>query len=91
MEGEFSMFLHIGSDREILAKSVVSILNISTIEKSKITQEFVQTAKEKGWIESISQDSPKSIIITEENEKTILYLSPISSVTLQRRIGNTLT
>ncbi len=82
------VFLHIGSDQEIVARNVIGILNLDTLEKSKISQEFIKKAKDNHWIQNLSQDSPKSIVITEENQKIILYLSPISSKTLQRRIGN---
>ncbi|NMA82253.1 MAG: DUF370 domain-containing protein [Epulopiscium sp.] len=82
------MFLHIGADKEVVARDVITILNISTIDKSKITQEFLQQAKGDGMIQTISQDPPKSIIIAKENQKLILYLSPISSITLQKRIIN---
>jgi len=44
---------------------------------------FLAIAEEEGFIQTVSSDIPKSFIITETDKKSIIYLSPISSVTLQ--------
>lgn len=81
------MFLHIGGDVVIPIKSVIAILDIESTTISKDTKEFLTIAEEEGFIESISNDLPKSFIITETDKKSKIYLSPISSVTLQKRSG----
>jgi hypothetical protein len=81
------MFLHIGSDVVIPLKNVIAILDIETTTLSKDTREFLKTAEEEGFIETISEDLPRSFVITEEDKKSKIYLSPISSVTLQKRCG----
>ncbi len=81
------MFLHIGGDVVIPVKSIIAILDIETTTISKDTKEFLKIAEEEGFIESISNDLPKSFIITESAKKSQIYLSPISSVTLQKRAG----
>lgn len=81
------MFLHIGGDKVIPVKSIIAILDIETTTLSKDTKEFLRTAEDEGFIEAISEDLPRSFIITEENKKSKIYLSPISSVTLQKRSG----
>ncbi len=79
------MFLHIGGDIVIPVKNVIAIMDIDTTTISKDTKEFLRIAEEEGFIESISEDLPKSFIITETDKKSKIYLSPISSVTLQKR------
>jgi extracellular matrix regulatory protein B len=81
------MFLHIGGDVVIPLKNVIAILDIDTTTISKDTKEFLKVAEEEGFIKSISTDLPKSFIITENDKKSKIYLSPISSVTLQKRSG----
>lgn len=81
------MFLHIGGDVVIPMKNVIAILDIETTTLSKDTRDFLKIAEEEGFIEAISEDLPKSFIITETDEKSRIYLSPISSVTLQKRSG----
>ncbi|MDI3533973.1 MAG: extracellular matrix regulatory protein [Thermosediminibacterales bacterium] len=77
------MFLHLGKDVVIPIKEVVAVIDINTAKTSKATKEFLQIAQEEGFINDISDGNPKSFIIS--NQK--IYLSAISSVTLQRRAG----
>ena len=79
------MFLHIGGNVVIPMKNVIAIMDIDTTTISKATKEFLKIAEEEGFIQSISEDLPKSFIITETDKKSKIYLSPISSVTLQKR------
>jgi len=81
------MFLHIGGDVVIPIKNIIAIMDIDTTTISKDTKEFLKIAEEEGFIESISFDLPKSFIITEIDKKSKIYLSPISSVTLNKRTG----
>jgi len=81
------MFLHIGGDVVIPVKNIIAILDIESTTISKDTKEFLTIAEEEGFIKSISDDLPKSFIITETDKKSKIYLSPISSVTLQKRSG----
>ncbi len=79
------MFIHIGGDVVIPMKNVIAILDIETTTLSKDTKEFLRIAEEEGFVEAISQDLPKTFIITEVDKKSKIYLSPISSVTLHKR------
>ncbi|ODM27150.1 extracellular matrix regulator RemB [Acetivibrio mesophilus] len=81
------MFLHIGGDRVVPIKNIIAILDMETTTISKDTKEFLAIAEEEGFIQTISSDIPKSFIITEIDKKSIIYLSPISSITLQKRAG----
>lgn len=79
------MFLHIGGEVVIPIKDIIAILDIESTTISKDTKEFLTIAEEEGFIVSISYDLPKSFIITETDKKSKIYLSPISSITLQKR------
>ncbi len=76
------MFLHIGSDVEVTQEDIIAIINVNSIEYSKI----LQNSDEDLNIFKISEDKPKSIIFLNKDNKTKIYLSPISSSTLQKRI-----
>ncbi|KYO67252.1 extracellular matrix regulator RemB [Thermovenabulum gondwanense] len=73
------MFIHIGKNTVIKSRDVIAILDSSTA-KSAATSEFLQIAKEEGFVKSEEKEG-KSIIITEKN----IYFSPISSITLLKR------
>jgi hypothetical protein len=81
------LFLHIGGDVVIPVKNVIAIMDIETTTISKDTKDFLKIAEEEGFIETISEDLPKSFVITEIDKKSKIYLSPISSITLQKRSG----
>lgn len=87
MKRSKSMFLHIGGDVVIPVKNIIAILDIETTTISKDTKDFLTVAEEEGFIENISDDLPKSFIITETDKKSKIYLSPISSITLKKRSG----
>ncbi len=79
------MYLHIGGDLTIRLSTVVAILDMETTTVSKITKEFLRTAEEEGFVLPVSEDLPKSYVITEEGTGNRIYLSPISSATLLKR------
>jgi hypothetical protein len=81
------MFIHLGGDTVISLKDVISIMDIESSNLSSTTKEFLSISEDEGFIQKISEDEPKSFILTEKNNKTIIYLSPISSVTLYKRAG----
>jgi hypothetical protein len=79
------MFIHLGGDIVISIKDVISIMDIESSNLSNTTKEFLSIAEDEGFIRKISDDDPKSFILTEKDNKTVIYLSPISSVTLLKR------
>jgi extracellular matrix regulatory protein B len=81
------MFIHLGGDIVISIKDVISIMDLESSNLSNTTKEFLNIAEDEGFIRKISEDEPKSFILTEKDNKTIIYLSPISSVTLYKRAG----
>jgi len=81
------MFLHLGKDVVVNLKNVIAIMDLETTTISKISKEFLAVAEEEGFIVNISDDLPKSFIITEVDKKSKIYISPISSVTLYKRAG----
>lgn len=80
------MFLHLGENVVIPLSEVIAIFDINSTTNSD-TKLFLNTAEEEGFIQKISSEDPKSFVLTERNKKSIIYLSPISSVTLTKRSG----
>lgn len=78
------MFVHIGGDIVIRTKEIISINDIDTTS-SDATKEFLDIAKEEGFIEDISGGEPKSFIIINKDNQQKIYLSPISSLTIKKR------
>ena len=75
--------LHLGAGHVIPAKDVVLIADLETTTDSKETEEFLQIAKEEGFIIDYSEGNPKSFVVTDET----VYYSMISSTTLRKRVN----
>lgn len=75
------MFLHIGGDVVVLKKDVIAIFDIYT-KLSPVTREFIEVAKDEGFIKNISgQSKEKAYVITTRE----VFMSPISCATLKKR------
>lgn len=75
------MFLHIGADVSVRSKDVVAIIDIKSAELAEATREFLQVMDSESTLLDISQNNPRSFVVTREK----VYLSPISAVTLAGR------
>ena len=82
------MFLHLGSDISVKTKNIIAIMDLETSSVSKITKEFLKKLKKENIINVKSDELPKSYVITEENGENKIYISPISSRTLNKRAEN---
>lgn len=89
------MFIHLGEDTVIYTKDIIAILDIESTLKSKYSKEFLNTCEEEGFIEKITNENHRSLVIMERIEgktkkgkiirKFKVYYSPISALTLQKR------
>ncbi|UCZ53258.1 DUF370 domain-containing protein [Bacillus shivajii] len=75
------MFIHLGGDMVLSSKKIVAILDHNSNDLSQDNQDFIKSHEDEKKTVPISDDTPKSIIITDD----YIYLSPISSHTLKRR------
>ena len=76
------MFLHLGSDISVALKDVIAINDYSYLKT--VNEEFLKNMKSKKFIIDISDNDPKSFVITDKK----IYLSAISSITLKKRADN---
>ena len=79
------MFLHIGEGKIINKKEIIGIFDLETTSISKKTREFIRINDKKGNIEYISDEIPKTYIITSCNREKKVYVTQISSQTLHKR------
>lgn len=76
------MFLHLGGEVTVLKREVMGIFNINITRTSAVTKEYLDIAKIGKKLKVIGDNQDiKSFIITND----YVYMSPISSVTLQKR------
>lgn len=82
------MFLHLGGDTVVNLKDVIAIMDLDVTSTSKITREFLAVAEEEGFVVNVSEDLPKSYVLTEIDHESRIFVSPISSATLLKRAKN---
>ena len=79
------MFIHLGQDTVVRSKDVIGIFDMDNTTVSKNSRDFLAKAEKRGEVINVSSELPKSFIITSENKKNRVYISQISSSTLQKR------
>ena len=77
------MYLHLGGEVAVKSSDVIGIFDIERCSVSKITVDFLNNSQKKKQIVYISNDMPKSFIVTEK----LTYISNVSNQTICRRTG----
>lgn len=75
------MFLYLGGDITVKSKEVIGIFDIEECSVSRTTAEFLNFSQKKGKIVNVSDEMPKSFIVTDN--KT--YISNVSNRTIALR------
>jgi len=84
------MYVHLGGDTVVLQKDIIAIFDLEITSISKITREFLNVAEEEGFVVNVSEDLPKSYVLTEKDNESKVYISPISAATLLKRANSIL-
>ncbi len=79
------MTLHLGGNTIVPIKDIIAIIDVEIIKDSVVNREFIQVAKDEGFIVDVSKEEAKSLVLTESGKNTVIYMSPISSTTLLKR------
>ena len=82
------MYLHIGENVSVFSKEIVGIFDIDKTTTKGETRNFLSHSEKDGSSITISNDMPRSFIVTsdrEENNDQKIYISPISASTLKLR------
>ena len=78
------MYLHIGKDISVNGNSIIGIFDIDSLKKTKVYKNLFENIKEN--IIDISEGNNKTLILTKEKQVVKAYISNILSVTLEKRI-----
>ena len=80
------MYLHLGSDTVVNTKNIISVLDLESTSVSKYSREFLKISQEEGFVRSVTDELPKSIVICEEQGQSVVYITNISTKALSGRI-----
>lgn len=81
------MYLHLGQDTVISTENILGIFDMDTSTISKSTRNYLSLAEKNKRVVNVSSELPKSFIVCVENGETTVYISQISSQTLQKRMA----
>lgn len=79
------MYLNIGSDMAVREKSIIGIFDLDNTSVSKRTRNFLTWAEQEGRVIPCD-DLPKSYVLATEYGIDKIYLTGLSSATLEKRI-----
>ena len=77
------MYLHLGGEFVVKEENIIGIFDLDTSTISKHTREFLKKQEKEKNVIYTSYELPKSFILTKEK----VYISQISSLTLEKRSG----
>ena len=79
------MYLSIGNDMAVRDRSIIGIFDLDNTSTSRRTREFLAKAEKEGQVVPCD-DLPKSFVLTAEYGLDRIYLTALSSSTLEKRI-----
>ncbi len=80
------MYLHIGKEMLLKTDDIIGIFDLDTATISKATRDYLAKAEKSGDVINVTTELPKSFIVCKEKDgKRKIYISQISSSTLNKR------
>ena len=79
------MYLSIGNDMAVRDGSLIGIFDLDNTSTSKRTREFLTKAEQEGQVIPCD-DLPKAFVLTAEYGLNRVYLTSLSSYTLEKRL-----
>ncbi len=81
------MYLNIGQDTVIIDKDILGIFDLDNTTVSKSTREYINTASKNNECVTVSfEELPKSFIVTTKGDNKKIYISPLNTSTIFKRI-----
>ena len=82
------MYLHIGNGKSVKRKDIIGIFDLDTATVSKITKNFINKSQKEGKVSYFDSDLPRAFLLLDENGKTSVRLSRISTTGLKQRLDS---
>ena len=79
------MYINIGGDMAVRDRSLIGIFDLDGATLSKKTVEYLRSAEQEGGLISVTEDVPKSFLVTEEYGMERVYFTQLSAATIEKR------
>ena len=80
------MYIPIGSDMSVRDQTIIGIFDLDNTTYSKHTRNFLTQAEQNGEVITVTDDLPKSFLLTSEFGMDRVYLCQFNAVTLEKRM-----
>ncbi|MBE6953938.1 MAG: DUF370 domain-containing protein [Ruminococcaceae bacterium] len=81
------MYLHLGADTVVKSREVIGVFDMDNTTTAASTRKFLNTAEKEKRLINISEELPKSFIVCGSREDPTVYISTVSSQTIEKRTG----
>jgi len=79
------MYLHLGQNVVIPEAEIIGIFDLDNTTQSQITRKFLGDTETAGQVINVSDELPRSFIISGKEKEIKVYLSQLSPQTLLKR------
>jgi len=83
------MYLHLGQNVVVPETDVIGIFDLDNTTGSIITRKFLSDAERNGCVVNVSDELPRSFVVSGKDKDITIYLSQLSPQTLNRRSETT--
>ena len=83
------MYLHLGQSVVVPEADVIGIFDLDNTTGSHITRKFLSEAEKAGSVVNVSDELPRSFVVSGKNKDVTIYLSQLSPQTLLKRSETT--
>jgi len=82
------MYLHLGQNVVVSEADVIGIFDLDNTTGSPITKKFLNDAEKAGLVVNVSDELPRSFIVSSNNKGITVFISQLSPQTLHKRTGD---
>jgi len=79
------MYLHLGQNVVVSEADIIGIFDLDNTTGSYITRNFLSDAENAGCVINVSDELPRSFIVSGKDKEINIYLSQLSPQTLNKR------
>lgn len=80
------MYVNIGGDMAVRDRSIIGIFDLDGCSMSKKTMEYLRDAEQNGALLNVTEDIPKTFLVTEEYGLEKVYFTQLSAATIEKRV-----
>ncbi len=79
------MYLHVGKDVILKTEDIIGVFDLDTATVGKSTRNYLAKREKAGEVINVTSELPKSFIVCEKDKERRVYISQISTATLEKR------